>query len=142
MLQNIHGCSDASQVAMAAVVFLRVEDTDSDPRITLVFSETRVAPVNKLIIPRLELTAAVFLAKLTKHVEDHLDLRNLPVFLWKDSSVSRAWISSNPSRWQEFVRNRVILIQELFAHGQWRLILGKENPADCASPGLSSSQLR
>ena len=31
---EIHGFSDASQVAMAAVVFLRVKDTDSDTRIT------------------------------------------------------------------------------------------------------------
>ena len=63
------------------------------------------------------------------------------MFLWTDSSVSLAWINSHPSRWKEFVRNRVILIQELLPQGQWRLIPGKENPADCASRGLSSSQL-
>ena len=56
---EIHGFSDASQVAMAAVVFLRVKDTDSDTRITFVCSKTRVAPLKKLTISRLELSAAV-----------------------------------------------------------------------------------
>ena len=138
---GIHGFSDASQVAMAAVVFLRVKDTDSDTRITLVCSKTRVAPLKKLTIPGLELSEAVLLAKFMKYVQDHLELRNSPVFLWMDSSVSVAWINSHPSRWKEFVRNRVILVQELLPHRQWRLIPGKENPADCASRGLSSSQL-
>ena len=126
---------------MAAVVFLRVKDTDSDTRITFVCSKTRVAPLKKLTIPRLELSAAVLLAKLTKYVQDHLDLSKSPVFLWTDTSVSLAWINSHPSRWKEFVRNRVILIQDLLPKGQWRLVPGKENPADCASRGLSLSQL-
>ena len=52
---EIHGLSDASRVAMAAVVFLRVKDTNSDTRIILVCSKTRVAPLKKLTIPRLEL---------------------------------------------------------------------------------------
>ena len=77
---------------MAAVVFLRVKDTDSDTRITFVCSKTRVAPLKKLTIPRLELSAAVLLAKLTKYVQDHLELSNSPVCLWTDSSVSLAWI--------------------------------------------------
>ena len=124
---EIHGFSDASQVAMAAVIFLRVKDTDSDTRITFVCSKTRVAPLKKLRISRLELSAAVLLAKLTKYDQDHLDLSNSPVFLWTDSSVSLAWINQHPSRWKQFVRYRVILIQE-----QWQLIPGKENPADCA----------
>ena len=139
---EIHGFSDASQVAMAAVdFFLRVKDTDSDTRITFVCSKTRVAPLKKLTIPRLELSAAVLLPKLVKYVQDHLDLSKSPVFLWTDSSVSPAWINSHPLRWKEFIRNWVILIEELLSQGQWRFIPGKENPADCASPSLFSSQL-
>ena len=92
---------------MAAVVFLRVKDTNSHTRITFVCSKTRVAPLEKLTIPRLELSAAVLLVKHTKYVQDHLDLSNSPVFLWTDSSVSLARINSHPSRWKEFVRNRV-----------------------------------
>ena len=123
---RIFGCVS---VAMAAVFFLRVKDTDSDTRVTFVCSKTRVAPLKKLTIPRLELSAAVLLAKLTKYVQDYLDLSKSPVFLWTDSSVSLVWVNSHPSRWKEFVRNRVILIQELLPQGQWSLILGKENPA-------------
>ena len=138
---EIHRFSDASQVVMAAVVSLRVKDTDSDAHITFVCSKTRVSPLKKLTIPRLEVSVAVLLAKLTEYVQDHLDLSNSPVFLWTDSSIPFVWINLHPPRWKEFVRNRVILIQYLLPHGQWRLIPGKKNPADCASRGLSSSQL-
>ena len=109
---------------MAALVFLRVKYMHSDTRIIFVCSKTPVAPLKKLTIPRLELSAAVLLGKLTKYIQDHLDLRNASVFLWTDSSVSLAWIDSHPSRWKEFIHNRVILIQELLPHG---LIPGKEN---------------
>ena len=114
---------------MTAVVFLRVNDTVSDTRITFVCSKARVAPLKKFTIPRLELSAAVLLAKLTKYVQDHLDLSNSPVFLCTDSSISLAGINSYPSRCKEFVRSRVVLIQELLPHGRWRFIPGKENPA-------------
>ena len=125
---EIHGFSAACQVAMAAVVFLRVTDTDSDTRITFVCFKTRVSPLKKFTIPRLELSAAVLLAKLTKYVQDHIDSNNLNN------------LNSHPFRWKEFVRNRVILIQEPLPQGQWRLILENENPVDSASRGLSSSQ--
>ena len=39
---------------MVAVVFLRVTGTDSDTRITFVCSKTRIAPLKKLTISRLE----------------------------------------------------------------------------------------
>jgi hypothetical protein len=44
-------------------------------------------------------------------------------------------------RWKEFVGNRVSLIQETLPEAHWKFIAGKQNPADCASRGLSASQL-
>jgi hypothetical protein len=44
-------------------------------------------------------------------------------------------------RWKEFVGNRVSLIQETLPEAHWKFISGKQNPADCASRGLSASQL-
>ncbi|XP_063981496.1 uncharacterized protein LOC135164771 [Diachasmimorpha longicaudata] len=137
---EVHGFSDASQVAMAAVIYLKVPHLPGNG-ITLVCSKTKVAPLKRLTIPRLELTAALLLAKLIRYVQDQLNLSAAPTYLWTDSSVTLTWISSHPSRWKEFVRNRVALIQELTQPSHWRLVPGKENPADCASRGLTAQQL-
>ncbi|XP_015116604.1 uncharacterized protein LOC107040851 [Diachasma alloeum] len=125
---------------MSAVIYLKVLNKGKS-QLTLVCSKTKVAPLKRLTIPRLELTAALLLAKLTKYVKDQLNLTNATTYLWTDSSVTLTWISSHSSRWKEFVKNRVALIQELTQQAHWRLVPGKENPADCASRGLSAHQL-
>jgi hypothetical protein len=126
---------------MAAVVYIRVTNQDSSSIVTLVCSKTKVAPLKRLTIPRLELSAAALLAKLVKRVQVTLELQKVPVFTWTDSSATLAWIKSNPMRWKEFVGNRVSLIQETLPEAHWKFISGKHNPADCASRGLSASQL-
>ncbi|XP_029680155.1 uncharacterized protein LOC115245812 [Formica exsecta] len=138
---ELHGFSDASQLAMAAAVYIKVISHPTEPIITLVCAKTKVAPLKRLTIPRLELTAAVLLSRLISYVQRTLELAEIPIYLWTDSSVSLTWINSHPSRWKDFVRNRVAAIQERVPQGHWRFIPGKENPADCASRGLSSAQL-
>ncbi|XP_036150704.1 uncharacterized protein LOC105833904, partial [Monomorium pharaonis] len=64
---ELHGFSDASQLAMAAVVYLSVHDSNG-ARISFVCSKTKVAPLKRLSIPRLELTAALLLSRLVKHI--------------------------------------------------------------------------
>ncbi|XP_070155808.1 uncharacterized protein [Polyergus mexicanus] len=138
---ELHGFSDASQLAMAAAVYIKVTHHMTEPIITLVCAKTKVAPLKRLTIPRLELTAAVLLSRLISYVQRTLELAEVPIYLWMDSSVSLTWINSHPSRWKDFVQNRVAAIQERVPQGHWRFIPGKENPADCASRGLSSTQL-
>jgi hypothetical protein len=135
---QIHGFSGASQLAMAAVVYIRVTNQDSSI-VTLVCSKTKVVHLKRLTIPRLELPAAALLAKLMKRVQVTLELQEVPVFTWTDSSATLAWIKSNPMRWKEFVGNRVSLIQETLSETHWKFISGKQ--ADCASRSLSASQL-
>ncbi|KAI4472723.1 hypothetical protein M0802_016545 [Mischocyttarus mexicanus] len=138
---QIHGFSDASQLAMAAVVYLRVSYPNKPPVVRLVCSKTKVAPLKRLTIPRLELSAAALLARLTKEVIRLLDLSEADTFLWSDSSVTLAWVKNNPMRWKEFVGNRVAAIHNSVPQAHWKFISGKLNPADCASRGLSASQL-
>ena len=76
-----------------------------------------------------------------RYVSTTLNLTTCPVYLWTDSNVALTWILSHPSRWKDFVRNRVSLIQELLPQAKWMFISGKENPADCASRGLTAQQL-
>ncbi|XP_018301858.1 uncharacterized protein [Mycetomoellerius zeteki] len=50
---QLHGFSDASQHALAAVVYIRVV-SPSDIRVTLVSAKTKVTPLRRVTIPRLE----------------------------------------------------------------------------------------
>ncbi|XP_043474491.1 uncharacterized protein LOC122506410 [Leptopilina heterotoma] len=53
--------------------------------------------------------------------------------------IGSSHLDQQPSRWKEYVRNRVSSIHDLVPQGQW-FIRGIENPADCASSGLSAQQ--
>ena len=64
---ELHGFSDASSYAYAAVVYLRVE-LESSVKSVLVALKTRVVLLSGQTIPRLELLGAVILARLVKHV--------------------------------------------------------------------------
>jgi len=77
---ELHGFSDASQLAMGAVIYLTVNSLSTGSHSTgsrsiLVCSKTKVAPLKKLTIPRLELTAALMLTKLASHVKTTLKLK-------------------------------------------------------------------
>ncbi|XP_011860220.1 PREDICTED: uncharacterized protein LOC105557568 [Vollenhovia emeryi] len=138
---ELHGFSDASQLAMAAVIYIFVHDSNG-ASISLVCSKTKVAPLKRLSIPRLELTAALLLSRLMQYVKATLNMDVTSTHLWTDSLVTLSWIRSHASRWKDFVRNRVAQIQELTPDAHWRYIPGNFNPADCASRGLTTAQLQ
>lgn len=138
---QLHGFSDASTLAMGAVVYLRVESPGCETSISLVCAKTKVAPLKRMTIPRLELSAALLLSELMVYVQRMLEVESLQLYLWTDSAVGLAWISGHPSRWKEFVRNRVSRIQEILPRATWFHVAGKDNPADCASRGVSPAQL-
>ena len=51
---QLHGFTDASERAYSAVLYLRIECTDGNIQVSLVSSKTKVAPIEKLTLPRLE----------------------------------------------------------------------------------------
>ncbi|XP_036142860.1 uncharacterized protein LOC118645588 [Monomorium pharaonis] len=134
---EIHGFSDASERGFAAVVYLRGTDRHGLSLSFLLAARTRVAPVKQVSLPRLELCAAALLVRLTHHVQDTLGLTTAPTHLWCDSTVVLHWIRGHPSRWKTYVANRVSHIQQRLPNATWRHIPGKDNPADCASRGVS-----
>ncbi|XP_024869009.1 uncharacterized protein LOC112452827 [Temnothorax curvispinosus] len=127
---EFHGFSDTSQLAMAAVVFITVHGSNG-ATISLMCSKTKVAPLKRLTIPRLELTAAQLLSRLMPYVQATLKLNVTATHLWTDSVVTLTWIKSHASRWKDFVRNRVSQIQELTANAHWKYV-----PAWPSQPAL------
>ncbi|GFS48525.1 uncharacterized protein TNCV_309621 [Trichonephila clavipes] len=69
---QIHTFSDVSQKAYGAAAFLRVKHKDR-VSVDLVTSKSRVAPLKRLSLPRLELMSALLAARLAKEVKKILD---------------------------------------------------------------------
>ena len=106
-------------------------------------SKSRVAPAKELTIPRLELLAALVLARLTTHVKEalELDVTITNLTCWTDSRVTLFWIKGEEREWKQFVRNRVNEIRNLVPASRWQHCNGKDNPADIPSRGLSPMEL-
>nr|XP_034194681.1 uncharacterized protein LOC117610936 isoform X1 [Osmia lignaria] len=84
---EIRGFSDAYQLAMAAVIYITVRLPSNNSTTSIVCSKTKVAPLKRLTIPRLELSAALLLAKHAKYVESTLKVTINATHLWSDSQV-------------------------------------------------------
>lgn len=136
-----HGFCDASETAFAAVVYLRVEDVHGSIHPSLVMSKTRVAPLKRLTIPRLELCGASLLARVLSRVIRILNVPLCDTYAWTDSTVVLSWLTADPRRFKTYVGNRVSSIVELIPPRRWRHVSGADNPADCASRGLFPSEL-
>lgn len=67
------GFSDASESAYAAVVYGRSVDSNGKVHITLIAAKTKVAPIQQVTLPRLELNAAVLLTALVKKISSALN---------------------------------------------------------------------
>ncbi|XP_046144711.1 uncharacterized protein LOC123988495 [Osmia bicornis bicornis] len=140
--QEIHGFADASTKAYAASVYIKSVLPDDNVFVALLVAKSRVAPVKTLSVPRLELCAAALLARLVVFVENSLSLIHHNVHCWTDSSITLAWLSQPPTRWKTFVANRVSKIQSLLPKAQWHHVPTNSNPADCATRGLTPSELK
>ncbi|GFW37027.1 integrase catalytic domain-containing protein [Trichonephila clavipes] len=138
---QIHTFSDASQKAYGEAAFLRVKHKDR-VSVDLVTSKSRVAPLKRLSLPRLELMGALLAARLAKEVKKILDQKcSTRAFFWTDSQVTLHWIKGPSHRWKLFVANRVREIQSLTDPNSWFHCSGKDKPADLLTRGISVDAL-
>ncbi|KHJ44508.1 Pao retrotransposon peptidase [Trichuris suis] len=137
MQLDLHTFCDASETAYGAVVYVKAEKASGEQFVNIVMAKTRVAPVKRVTLPRLELLAALLGARLTLFVKDQLKLTIRKAYCWTDSEVVLSWIKGNPSGWKPFVRNRVEEILQTTEPSQWRYCPTGQNPADLASRGCS-----
>ncbi|XP_015367520.1 PREDICTED: uncharacterized protein LOC107164278 [Diuraphis noxia] len=137
------GFCDASEKGYAAVVYIRLEDTNDQRSVVLLGSKTKLAPMKSVTIPRLELCAAVLLSKWLHRIQLTLSVRlNIThTFAWSDSSIVLSWLTAPHQSFKIFVSNRVHKIQSLLPTSRWLHIGSSDNPADCASRGLTPSEL-
>ena len=138
---ELHGFGDASELAYGAVVYIRSSVDENLWHCNLVSAKTKVAPIKKLSIPRLELCAAVLTVELMNQVKNALKFNHIKMFYWSDSTTVLGWLSSHPSRWSTFIANRTSQILQMSHRDHWFHVTSKNNPADLASRGSSPLQL-
>ncbi|XP_070134061.1 uncharacterized protein [Drosophila bipectinata] len=140
---QLHVFCDGSSQAYAACVYLRIQYPSGRVSTALLTARSRVTPTKPLTIPRIELSGAVLAAQLAKWVLTQFSSTGIPmsVNFWTDASIVLYWIKGNPTRWKTFVSNRIGKILELSTTTQWQHVPSGENPADCASRGLTPHQL-
>lgn len=138
---QIHHFSDASEVAFGCCSYLRSVDGHGNVNAHLLISKSRVAPLKKVSVPRLELEAAVLSARVDVMLRAELDLPLETSHFWVDSEVVLKYIASDSSRFKTYVANRVSFIREVSQPLQWHHIKGSENVADIVSRGRDVSKV-
>ncbi|MCP4486607.1 MAG: hypothetical protein GY820_04700, partial [Gammaproteobacteria bacterium] len=130
---------DASAKAYAAVAYLRVENAAGESKTTLLFSKTRLAPEG-VSLPRLELMALVIGVRVAHFVKTQLKLQIDSTHIFSDSECVLKWLTSTKPL-TIFVSNRLKEIKQQ-ENNNFSYIPSKENPADCASRGMSCAELK
>ncbi|XP_055632731.1 uncharacterized protein LOC129773180 [Toxorhynchites rutilus septentrionalis] len=119
---QLHIFSDASERAYGTCAYLRSTNSDGTINVALLTAKSKVAPLKKQSIPRLELCGALLASQLYEKITASLQL-SAETFFWVDSTVVLSWLNSTPSTWTTFVANR------------------QQNPADCISRGTTAELL-
>lgn len=99
-------------------------------QVSLVTSKTKVAPIKRLTIPRLELCGAQLLAHLLSHAHQVLEIPLSHTCAWTDSTIVLNWLDGSPRRFKTFVGNRISTIMELIPPDKWNHVNGLDNPSE------------
>lgn len=138
---QLHHFSDASEQGYGTVSYIRFIDNLGKIHVTLVMGKSRVSPLKRMTIPRLELTAATLAVRVDQMLRSELQLNLEESIFWTDSQSVLKYIYNQNKRFHTFVANRLAVIHDLSKEDQWKYVDSKQNPADDASRGLNIESL-
>lgn len=139
---TLHAFADASKLAYAAVIFARTVDSNRKVTVSIITSKTRVASMQEETTPRLELRAALLATELLVDVREALEESNIECHCYTDSTIVLSWLRKPALKQPVFIANRIRKIQKFTKPEQWHHVGTDENPADCASRGITPHELQ
>ncbi|XP_023247939.1 uncharacterized protein LOC111643879 [Copidosoma floridanum] len=149
---HLHGFSDASRRAMAAVIYSRLAPGAGPALCHILLARTKLSPIRSLkpapetsarmTIPRLELRTALIAAKLLRTAADELRVPVDRCHAWCDSQIVLHWLRSDRPTNNVLIDNYVAQIQEMLPSSVWRYVPTQSNPADLATRGADMTGLR
>ena len=131
-----HVFNDASEKAYGSVIYQRSIYKSGKISTSLVMSKSKVAPLQAISIPRLELLSAVLGLRLARKLVNAFQLSMDVVTFWCGSINVLWWIRGRSRRFKPFVANRISEIQSITSPMMWKHVSTKINPADLVSRGL------
>ena len=116
------------------VIYLRFIN-DCGVTVSFLASKTKVAPLKKLTIPRLELLGCLLLSKLIKEVLEGVNSRIEvdDIYCWSDLKVALCWIKGIEKSWKAWVENRVVSIRSVVGRDRWHFVKGEINATDVST---------
>ncbi|XP_063955063.1 uncharacterized protein LOC135153986 [Lytechinus pictus] len=139
---QLHHFSDASEKAYGAVSYLVMVNTEGTVNCSLILAKSRLTPLKKVTVPRLELMAATLATKLDGVLRQELDVNISKSTFWTDSTIVLRYIKNEDRRFKTFVANRVAAIRDKSDPNQWRHVRTSLNPADEASRGMTANEMK
>ena len=118
---KIHGCYkprgferiiNYSLDHFSDATYLRMVNDLEEVHCSLIFGNSRVAPVKYVSIWRLELTAATLSVKISRMLRGELDIHISSEVFWTDSQVVLGYINNDSRRFKIFVANCVQFIRD------------------------------
>ncbi|XP_071646671.1 uncharacterized protein [Temnothorax longispinosus] len=132
---------DASEKAFGACLYAVSVNGEGKVSSHLICSKSRVAPLKTISLPRLELEAALLLARLNETTRKSFGNSIGETTLSSDSTIVLGWIKLQPNKLKTFVINRVSRIEDLTEGIAWNHVPSEENPTDMLSRGVSADTL-
>lgn len=138
---QLHHFSDASEKGYGAVSYLRLVNADGQVHSGIIMAKSRLTPLKKATVPRLELMAATVAVKMEVFLRRELDLPLMKSVFWTDSTIVLHYLRNEDKRFKTFVANRIAMIKDVTKSSQWRHVGTRLNPADDITRGMSASDL-
>ena len=138
---TLHGFCDASEMGLAAVIYI-VGEIQGERKSGFVASKTKVAPLRKISMPKMELCACEMLSNLMVNIIKALDgvVQEVRKICWSDSLDALFWIKNESRRRQVYIERRVQKIRKNIPAIGWRHCPTKLNAADIASRGMKTTR--
>ena len=122
---------DGSKQAFCTLAYIRYKLQDGSFKCSLLTGKTRVAPLRKISVPRIELLGAVASVRIAENIQSSLGIEFGRRFFFTDSSAVFGMIRGECGSFQEFVGTRTGEIKgKSSPEEEWFWLPTKENLAD------------